>query len=125
MTKPLPCPFCGGEATLDAVPTGIMARIYCRNDDCLGPRTTAQLKEDAVAQWNKRPDAWQDIITAPENHFPVLVYGRCGKIVAFRDVTWTWWPSPATEQLFCTPTHWRPLPEAPTVTRHDGKGGAA
>lgn len=57
---------------------------------------------------------WQPIETAPRNHFPVLAWAReFGRVVAFRDVTWAWWPCPATEPLPSAPTHWQPLPEAP------------
>lgn len=58
--------------------------------------------------------AWQPIETAPRDHSPVLVWSReFGQIVAFRDVSWAWWPCPAVEPLPAVPTHWRPLPEAP------------
>jgi hypothetical protein len=56
---------------------------------------------------------WQDISTAPENHLPVQVYGPYGQIVAFRDVTWAWWPIPAVNPLGYKLTHWQPLPAAP------------
>ena len=58
---------------------------------------------------------WQPIETAPKNHFPVLVYGLYGQMVAFKDVTWKWWPFPASEDgpLDFTPTHWMRLPEPP------------
>ncbi len=57
---------------------------------------------------------WQPIETAPKNHFPVLAWSvEYGRVVAFLDVTWTWWPCPATEPLPNPPTHWMPLPERP------------
>ncbi len=58
---------------------------------------------------------WQPIETAPKDHFPVFVWSeKSGRCVAFRDVTWKWWPCPAWEELGDTPTHWMPLPAAPT-----------
>lgn len=58
--------------------------------------------------------AWQPIETKPRDHFPVLAWSeQFGAVVAFLDVTWTWWPCPATEQLPSAPTHWQPLPERP------------
>jgi hypothetical protein len=59
---------------------------------------------------------WQPIETVPENHFTVLVYGKYGRLTAFRDIAWQWWPFPAGEPLDYTPTHWMPLPEAPSIT---------
>jgi hypothetical protein len=65
--------------------------------------------------------AWQPIETVPENHFTVLVYGKYGRLTAFRDVAWQWWPFPAGEPLDYTPTHWMPLPEAPSLPSTEGK----
>ncbi len=61
-----------------------------------------------------RGDEWQPIETFPRDHFPRLVWSRAyGQCVAFLDVTWAWWPVPATEALPSPPTHWRTLPERP------------
>lgn len=58
---------------------------------------------------------WQPIETAPENHFPVQVYGLYGQLVAFRDVNWIWWSFPNGEDpLNYTPTHWKPLGPNPS-----------
>ena len=69
------------------------------------PRITAALADDS--------NGWMPIETAPKNHLPILVYGPYGRLVAFRDVTWAWWPVPASEKLDYTPTHWQPLPNLP------------
>lgn len=53
--KLLPCPFCGGAPKCNGLPRGILGKIFCSNDDCFGPMTTAITKADSVAQWNKRP----------------------------------------------------------------------
>lgn len=56
---------------------------------------------------------WKTIDTAPRNHLPILVYGLNGPLVAFRDVTWTWWPKPPCNAMSYVPTHWMPLPAPP------------
>lgn len=45
----LPCPFCGSDPTIN----GLHA-IYCTNDECIGPHTTAARWGDALIQWNAR-----------------------------------------------------------------------
>ncbi|MBQ1577303.1 MAG: Lar family restriction alleviation protein [Oscillospiraceae bacterium] len=45
-----PCPFCGGEATLEQYLDGW--RISC--DDCDAEITDLGLQEDAVFKWNRR-----------------------------------------------------------------------
>lgn len=50
----LPCPFCGGPATLGGLPGGFIGQVYCRNDECFGPKTTALTKADSIKQWNTR-----------------------------------------------------------------------
>lgn len=57
---------------------------------------------------------WRTIESAPRDHFPKLVWTKDGPVcVAFLDVTWEWWPVPATEPLEWMPTHWMPLPAPP------------
>lgn len=51
----LPCPFCGGAPKCDGLPRGVIGKIYCADENCFGPRTTAMAKADSVEQWNKRP----------------------------------------------------------------------
>lgn len=51
------CPFCGGEATLGGFPKGMIGQVYCKNEDCFGPRTTAITKRDSIRQWNTRASA--------------------------------------------------------------------
>jgi len=52
-----PCPFCGGEAKCNGHPKGILGQIYCSNEECFGPRTTAFTKQDSIVQWNTRAAA--------------------------------------------------------------------
>lgn len=73
----------------------------------------ATVEEAIIALSAGRKDAWMPIETAPKNHFAVLAYGQYGELVAFQDVTWTWWPSPPHQRLDYIPTHWQPLPAAP------------
>ena len=77
-----------------------------------------EISKDEPAGQPQSP--WQPIETKPRDHFPVLVYGLYGQLVAFLDVTWMWWPFPAGEDgpLDYVPTHWQPLP-APPHTRPD------
>ena len=56
-TELLPCPFCGGPATLGGLPNGIIGYVRCRNDNCFGPKTTAVTKRDSIIQWNTRQAA--------------------------------------------------------------------
>lgn len=58
---------------------------------------------------------WMPIETAPRTHFPILTWSLAGgSAVAFLDITWTWWPCPATKKLKHQPTHWQPLPPPPS-----------
>jgi hypothetical protein len=50
----LPCPFCGGPATLSSMIPGSFI-ISCFNADCFGPVTSIYgNREDCVAAWNRR-----------------------------------------------------------------------
>jgi hypothetical protein len=61
---------------------------------------------------------WELIETCPRDHFPVLAWSiEYGRVVAFLDVTFTWWPCPASHPLPSVPTHWRPLPLSPNDPR--------
>lgn len=70
----LPCPFCGSQPKCNGMPRGMIGQIYCANDDCFGPRTTAICKSDSVAQWNKRPTIWQPIETAPRDGRAIHIF---------------------------------------------------
>lgn len=58
-----PCPFCGGEATIEgpsqhSSEVGIGYMVYCVNDECyLGIQDAPpeyRFKSDAIEAWNKR-----------------------------------------------------------------------
>ncbi len=60
----LPCPFCGGKASLFSFeqPDGsITYEVDCENSDCEVSACTAMhgTPEEAAAVWNKRP-VWLD-----------------------------------------------------------------
>jgi hypothetical protein len=62
---------------------------------------------------------WRPIEEAPMDHLPLLVWSiATGRMVAFRDVGWKWWPVPAHDALpeRDQPTHFMPLPKPPQVT---------
>lgn len=49
----LPCPFCGGEATVG--PTATMYIVECNNAGCsANPDSIAVFKHAAIAAWNRR-----------------------------------------------------------------------
>jgi hypothetical protein len=70
-----------------------------------------------------RKDAtWQPIDTAPKDHFPRLymVKGRC--VQGFIDVTGMHCAQTDYQpwrKMYCTPTHWMPLPKPPTAIAKD------
>lgn len=49
-----PCPFCGEQPVTNNRAGGMLGQVYCKNEDCFGPRTTALGIEDSTRQWNKR-----------------------------------------------------------------------
>ena len=69
-----------------------------------------KLNRIAGALAEREDGGWMPIETAPKDHLPILVCGPYGRLVAFKDITWAWWPVPANEKLDYVPTHWQPLP---------------
>jgi Restriction alleviation protein Lar len=56
-TKPvelLPCPFCGVMPTVQPKGRVRSFMIFCANEECFGPHTTAAEEADARYQWNTR-----------------------------------------------------------------------
>ena len=104
----LPCPFCGGPATLGGFPSGVIGQVVCRNDDCFGPRTTAVTKRDSIAQWNKRSgDAAQRPIDSggpvTGEQEPVGWQWHVG------ENCWTQCDRPSDEELRTKPDNFRPV----------------
>jgi hypothetical protein len=64
----LPCPFCGGEATLTNVRQSNHTFIVgCYNEQCVRPRTDGYgAKEDVVGLWNHRPSQPPSTMTTEE-----------------------------------------------------------
>ncbi len=49
----LPCPFCGGPASVGATTTGYI--VECNNAACeVNPDAFAKFKHSAIAAWNRR-----------------------------------------------------------------------
>ena len=49
--KPIPCPFCGGEADVTLLGGhGFSVRCY----ECLAETDTYETREEAIAAWNRR-----------------------------------------------------------------------
>jgi hypothetical protein len=128
----LPCPFCGNEVKSQSFwygcapgnePRGYYVFcLECSETDALdGPRRDTL--EDAIAAWNRRtPPAmsadhigdaqgWRDIATAPRDGDDLLV---SDDETGARHVSyWTGecWSGPNGFK----PTHWQPLPTAPSA----------
>lgn len=61
----LPCPFCGGDATLQHAVTDDY-RVVCEAMDCFGPVTSWYgLGDDAIAAWNRRSTDMESKRPAP------------------------------------------------------------
>ena len=117
----LPCPFCGGS---DIRVNGSRSSFV----QCGGCGAESRAEDDdraAIAAWNGRADDWQPIATAPRDGTEVLIRCSCTGMWVVSwvvDVSreWMGWcvddgksdPYPLRGRQ---PTHWRPLPEGPTV----------
>lgn len=62
-TEILPCPFCGGEASVFEFPSGASVAVDsacfsvgCTTEDCYGYHSYAEFsrRSDAVKEWNRR-----------------------------------------------------------------------
>ena len=58
--KLLPCPFCGGEATLveDIYNDQLYNYVICSNDDCNANTGRCDTEDEAITKWNNRPSPW-------------------------------------------------------------------
>jgi hypothetical protein len=56
MTKPLGCPFCGVEPTIEPWHGGGRKRmVVCENTTChVGPQVSGGTRAVAIARWNQR-----------------------------------------------------------------------
>lgn len=117
-----PCPFCGQapvwfHCRASGIPSAILG---CINDECFGPRTTAE-GVGAIAQWNTRAsvpahDGWRPIETAPSDVDLQLCWqwadGRWGQTIDLARCSRGGW-------LHGQATHWRPLHKPPVLTAHE------
>lgn len=118
------CPFCGGDAFMvaQADHPGFY-RVFCHG--CHVATNAYSPETAAIAAWNRRPDDWQPIAAAPRDGTPVLVYAPPPDRKRWHEVVWD------LPEVICSArwhldagfcvctirevTHWRPLPEGPTV----------
>lgn len=52
-----PCPFCGGEASLDKIKTvkgWFEYLVWCADDNCACQNASYRTKEEAIEAWNTR-----------------------------------------------------------------------
>lgn len=54
--KLLPCPLCGGEATLveDIYNDQLYYYVICSNDDCNANTGRCNTEDEAITKWNRR-----------------------------------------------------------------------
>ena len=130
-----PCPFCGGEATMNDRPyyQPGCKDVYC----CSGLGLLFGTREEAIKAWNQRPSdrsgEWQPIETAPKDGTMVLMAGfwndKSAAGVGAPAMTMASWSSVMSDGVsgyewyaqWLTPlasititwTHWRPLPDPP------------
>lgn len=76
----LPCPFCGGQATIRASPHDAVFFVKCV--PCHACSTTGNTRNDVIAAWNRRPTP------APPNTVPDAAE-RAAKAIA-DDMTWVY-----------------------------------
>lgn len=118
-----PCPFCGGRAEWKQ--GHYAGYVMCLSCEVMGPNID---KAEAIAAWNRRPDApsageWMPIETAPKDT-DVLLYCPClgvanperielarAVMTHGRDTGWS---------FHSWATHWRPLPAPPQADGGEG-----
>lgn len=76
-TKPLPCPFCGGEATIDKIATGrSWPDCFVACDTCpTAPLSFGDTLAEAVANWNTRhtPAEVAELVKAARRAAGILI----------------------------------------------------
>lgn len=111
MIEVKPCPFCGNAPEFKA------PWAACLNKKCgiFGVMMRAD-------KWNTRADGWRNADgEKPEDFTEVLIATLDGKLKV------GWWDSCLTEwmraklHVINDITHWKPLPEPPSVNQNDTK----
>ena len=97
-----PYPLCSAAAD----------RITTLTEQLAAAKRDAKEAEAYAAELEQRTK-WQPIETAPKDGTPVLLWGPWGEVGMWcysHPIGW----NDGYEALMHTPTHWMPLPEAPT-----------
>jgi hypothetical protein len=95
----------------------IIEEIKCNKTEYVPPYFTADAIISALPELNahKGDDPWQPIETAPTDSRPdVLLYSSDGVQQAWWCQRGYWARPLSPKEIFGTPTHWMPLPAAPT-----------
>lgn len=76
MSKPRSCPFCSGD-NIGIIPADIILgmqywKIHCY--DCGCTQTPVSNKEDAIENWNKRPNPWHTGLPTQYGEYVCLVH---------------------------------------------------
>jgi hypothetical protein len=127
MSKLKPCPFCGNDGRVyhpheDEEKWAVICRM-CSCDTC---HSSTRLK--AVTAWNTRAESippkssmseWQPIETAPKDATFVILYGiengTDTQLIGFWDSDHRIWFADKFRRTYMpNPTHWMPLPHAPS-----------
>lgn len=118
----LPCPFCGGEASLSIGEQNGQPRHYVECLKCAACADMTFSEATAAYCWNARTHQWQPIETAPRDGEWIMAYWPTMGIgmfpfVVFWDEGWEPASHYARDYGEVYPTHWMPLPPPPTPDR--------
>lgn len=116
MNELKPCPFCGGEATMQS---GQYAH-YVGCENCDAWTHISGTSEKAAAAWNRRDDGWARVEDGlPEPNTMVYVWVNGAPSYGWRQVEKNdaWWNTynyiGSGAKDTSGVTHWRPLPPPP------------
>lgn len=135
----LPCPFCGGKASVRHERDLYLDRyqrhfVKCGSCGASGSEKIAN-EDDAygaiqsvLAGWNRRSqesDGWRPIETAPKDGTRILLASGSGLVFT------GWWDADPDDhdndgwvddaEVWWEPHHWRPLPAAPIPQSNEAK----
>jgi Lar family restriction alleviation protein len=106
-----PCPFCGGEASIDEWGEGMgkILSIHCLNpsNDCrFSMSRLAKDKDELITAWNRRASRWNKFLDQkPREWQDCVVITERGDvhIYTWSEAMYAWWEGNAI-------THWIELP---------------